>query len=180
MSIRHTGKKWLVHHIRKFEKLCQDQNLIEQWMYQLICPFVTQDCPQAIYQLTLDCWQRDRAARPKFNAIVKTLDKLIRSPEMLRQIALPGYSISTCLISKKKGWFECLLTIYSIKCEYCISNDCFLKWLNNWEPDVPFPGMKLRLNSQCIIILVSALTSSPYFITDQYRPWSLICTHCKL
>lgn len=48
-----------------------------------------QDCPEPIYQLMLDCWQKERAHRPKFAAIVKTLDKLIRSPELLRKIAKP-------------------------------------------------------------------------------------------
>ncbi|CAI9741192.1 ephrin type-B receptor 1-B-like isoform X1 [Octopus vulgaris] len=47
------------------------------------------DCPEAIHQLMLDCWQRERNHRPKFNAIVKTLDKLIRAPELLRKMAKP-------------------------------------------------------------------------------------------
>lgn len=47
------------------------------------------DCPESIYQLMLDCWQRERSQRPKFSAIVPTLDRLIRTPELLRQIAIP-------------------------------------------------------------------------------------------
>nr|UZQ18783.1 Eph receptor tyrosine kinase [Doryteuthis pealeii] len=47
------------------------------------------DCPEAIHQLMLDCWQRERNHRPKFGAIVKTLDKLIRAPELLRKMAKP-------------------------------------------------------------------------------------------
>lgn len=35
----------------------------------------------------LDCWQKDRAHRPAFATIVKTLDKLMQCPESLRKIA---------------------------------------------------------------------------------------------
>ena len=35
----------------------------------------------------LDCWQKERAHRPAFSSIVKTLDKLICCPETLRKIA---------------------------------------------------------------------------------------------
>ncbi|KAL5013620.1 hypothetical protein ScPMuIL_007890 [Solemya velum] len=45
------------------------------------------DCPEAIHQLMLDSWQKERSYRPKFMQIVKTLDKLIRAPELLRKIA---------------------------------------------------------------------------------------------
>jgi len=45
------------------------------------------DCPEALHQLMLDCWQRERAHRPSFGNIVKTLDKLICCPETLRKIA---------------------------------------------------------------------------------------------
>jgi hypothetical protein len=43
--------------------------------YRLPAPM---DCPEAIHQLMLDCWQKERAHRPSFPAIVKTLDKLVR------------------------------------------------------------------------------------------------------
>uniref|UniRef100_A0A8C5HNF0 receptor protein-tyrosine kinase n=1 Tax=Gouania willdenowi TaxID=441366 RepID=A0A8C5HNF0_GOUWI len=45
------------------------------------------DCPSAIYQLMLQCWQHDRAKRPRFFDIVNMLDKLLRSPESLKPIA---------------------------------------------------------------------------------------------
>uniref|UniRef100_A0A2C9JX64 Protein kinase domain-containing protein n=1 Tax=Biomphalaria glabrata TaxID=6526 RepID=A0A2C9JX64_BIOGL len=47
------------------------------------------DCPEAIHQLMLDCWQKERSHRPKLGQIVKTLDKLIRAPELLRKQAKP-------------------------------------------------------------------------------------------
>jgi len=52
--------------------------------YRLPAPM---DCPEAIHQLMLDCWQKERAHRPTFSNIVKTLDKLICCPETLRKIA---------------------------------------------------------------------------------------------
>lgn len=43
------------------------------------------DCPVALHQLMLDCWQRERADRPKFGQIVNMLDKLIRNPSTLKR-----------------------------------------------------------------------------------------------
>ncbi|XP_043531668.1 ephrin type-A receptor 2 isoform X1 [Chiloscyllium plagiosum] len=45
------------------------------------------DCPSAIYQLMMQCWQQERAKRPKFCDIVNILDKLIRNPDSLKNIA---------------------------------------------------------------------------------------------
>ena len=50
--------------------------------YRLPAPM---DCPEAIHQLMLDCWQKERAHRPTFSSIVKTLDKLICCPATLTQ-----------------------------------------------------------------------------------------------
>lgn len=44
------------------------------------------DCPAALYQLMLDCWQKDRNSRPKFDEIVSMLDKLIRNPSSLKTL----------------------------------------------------------------------------------------------
>ncbi|XP_015114863.1 ephrin type-B receptor 1-B isoform X1 [Diachasma alloeum] len=52
--------------------------------YRLPAPM---DCPEAIYQLMLDCWQKERTHRPTFSNLTQTLDKLIRSPDTLRKIA---------------------------------------------------------------------------------------------
>uniref|UniRef100_A0A8C8C9J8 receptor protein-tyrosine kinase n=1 Tax=Oncorhynchus tshawytscha TaxID=74940 RepID=A0A8C8C9J8_ONCTS len=43
------------------------------------------DCPVALHQLMLDCWQRERGDRPKFGQIVNMLDKLIRNPNSLKR-----------------------------------------------------------------------------------------------
>lgn len=43
------------------------------------------DCPIALHQLMLDCWQKERSDRPKFGQIVNMLDKLIRNPSSLKR-----------------------------------------------------------------------------------------------
>ncbi|XP_030629334.1 ephrin type-B receptor 1-B [Chanos chanos] len=58
-------------------------NAIEQ-DYRLPPPM---DCPTALHQLMLDCWQKDRNTRPRFTDIVNTLDKLIRNPTSLKAVA---------------------------------------------------------------------------------------------
>ncbi|XP_076842205.1 ephrin type-B receptor 4b-like [Brachyhypopomus gauderio] len=55
-------------------------NAIEQ-DYRLPPP---PDCPAPLHQLMLDCWQRERGARPRFCDIVSALDKLIRNPASLK------------------------------------------------------------------------------------------------
>ncbi|XP_077998531.1 ephrin type-B receptor 1-B-like [Glandiceps talaboti] len=44
------------------------------------------DCPQALHQLMLDCWQKDRINRPTFSSLVNMLDRLIRNPSTLKNI----------------------------------------------------------------------------------------------
>uniref|UniRef100_A0A8C2KN23 receptor protein-tyrosine kinase n=1 Tax=Cyprinus carpio TaxID=7962 RepID=A0A8C2KN23_CYPCA len=46
------------------------------------------DCPTALYHLMMDCWQKDRNSRPKFEEIVSLLDKLIRNPSSLKGLLL--------------------------------------------------------------------------------------------
>ncbi|XP_063281351.1 ephrin type-B receptor 4, partial [Prinia subflava] len=41
-------------------------------------------CPPPLHRLMLQCWQRQRRARPTFPGIVRALDRLIRRPESLR------------------------------------------------------------------------------------------------
>ncbi|KAJ8409769.1 hypothetical protein AAFF_G00218280 [Aldrovandia affinis] len=49
--------------------------------YRLPAPM---DCPPGLHQLMLDCWQKDRGDRPKFDQIVGILDKMIRNPNTLK------------------------------------------------------------------------------------------------
>uniref|UniRef100_A0A8C7ZU63 receptor protein-tyrosine kinase n=1 Tax=Oryzias sinensis TaxID=183150 RepID=A0A8C7ZU63_9TELE len=59
------------------------------------------DCPVVLHQLMLDCWEKSRSDRPKFGQIVTILDKLIRNPASLRELAKsldpssPEFSVST-------------------------------------------------------------------------------------
>ncbi|CAH2246341.1 ephrin type-A receptor 3-like [Pelobates cultripes] len=45
------------------------------------------DCPVVLHQLMLDCWQKCRSDRPKFGQIVNILDKFIRTPSSLNELA---------------------------------------------------------------------------------------------
>ncbi|XP_059506195.1 ephrin type-A receptor 3 isoform X1 [Stegostoma tigrinum] len=58
------------------------------------------DCPAALYQLMLDCWQKDRNNRPKFEQIVSILDKLIRNPSSLKIIANTAARPSNLLLDR--------------------------------------------------------------------------------
>uniref|UniRef100_A0A6I8N6V2 receptor protein-tyrosine kinase n=1 Tax=Ornithorhynchus anatinus TaxID=9258 RepID=A0A6I8N6V2_ORNAN len=58
-------------------------NAIEQ-DYRLPPP---PECPTSLHQLMLDCWQKDRNARPRFPQVVSALDKLIRNPASLKIVA---------------------------------------------------------------------------------------------
>ncbi|TRY99694.1 hypothetical protein DNTS_029434 [Danionella cerebrum] len=69
--------------------------------YRLPAPM---DCPVVLHQLMLDCWEKSRGERPKFGQIVNTLDKLIRNPNCLKELAnssvwedpvTPEFSVST-------------------------------------------------------------------------------------
>uniref|UniRef100_A0A8D1ZHJ2 SAM domain-containing protein n=1 Tax=Sus scrofa TaxID=9823 RepID=A0A8D1ZHJ2_PIG len=67
--------------------------------YRLPSPM---DCPAALYQLMLDCWQKDRNSRPKFDEIVNMLDKLIRNPSSLKT-----------LVNQEGGLYHSLPHLYS-------------------------------------------------------------------
>eukprot|EP00795_Rhopilema_esculentum_P006976 gene6976-12599_t len=41
-------------------------------------------CPKVVHDLMLSCWHKDRVKRPKFKDIRGTIDKWIRSPELLK------------------------------------------------------------------------------------------------
>nr|XP_004665433.1 ephrin type-A receptor 5 isoform X2 [Jaculus jaculus] len=62
--------------------------------YRLPSPM---DCPAALYQLMLDCWQKDRNSRPKFDELVNMLDKLIRNPSSLKTLVNTSSRVSTLL-----------------------------------------------------------------------------------
>ncbi|XP_074858259.1 ephrin type-B receptor 5 isoform X3 [Carettochelys insculpta] len=64
-------------------------NAIEQ-DYRLPPP---PDCPSVLHLLMLDCWQKERVQRPKFEQIVSALDKMIRKPSALKAIGTGSTSL---------------------------------------------------------------------------------------
>ncbi|XP_061659157.1 ephrin type-B receptor 4a [Syngnathoides biaculeatus] len=72
-------------------------NAIEQ-DYRLPPP---PDCPTHLHQLMLDCWQKDRSARPRFAELVSSLDKLIRNPASLKIVAQEGAGPSYPLLGQR-------------------------------------------------------------------------------
>ncbi|XP_006008509.1 ephrin type-A receptor 4 isoform X1 [Latimeria chalumnae] len=56
------------------------------------------DCPIALHQLMLDCWQKERSDRPKFAQIVNMLDKLIRNPNSLKRTGAESSRPNTALV----------------------------------------------------------------------------------
>ncbi|XP_026851315.2 ephrin type-B receptor 4a isoform X1 [Electrophorus electricus] len=72
-------------------------NAIEQ-DYRLPPP---PECPTHLHQLMLDCWQKERTARPRFANIVSALDKLIRNPASLKITAQDGAGPSHPLLDQR-------------------------------------------------------------------------------
>ncbi|TNM88209.1 hypothetical protein fugu_006430 [Takifugu bimaculatus] len=77
---RHLGVKEFSDERELVSSVLQVINAIEQ-DFRLPAPM---DCPVVLHQLMLDCWQKDRNARPKFPDIVSMLDKMMRNPTSLK------------------------------------------------------------------------------------------------
>uniref|UniRef100_A0A8K9Y4P4 receptor protein-tyrosine kinase n=1 Tax=Oncorhynchus mykiss TaxID=8022 RepID=A0A8K9Y4P4_ONCMY len=76
--------------------------------YRLPAPM---DCPVVLHQLMLDCWEKGRSERPKFGQIVTTLDKLIRNPARLRELANSSnklLELVSGLVSTVEEWLEAI------------------------------------------------------------------------
>ncbi|KAK7884106.1 hypothetical protein WMY93_027229 [Mugilogobius chulae] len=82
-------------------------NAIEQ-DYRLPPPM---DCPSALHQLMLDCWQKDRNNRPKFNQIVNTLDKMIRNPGTLKAMTPLSSSVHLPLLDRSTPDFSSFTSV---------------------------------------------------------------------
>lgn len=78
-------------------------NAIEQ-DYRLPPP---PECPSLLHQLMLDCWQKERTARPRFANIVSALDKLIRNPASLKITAHDGSGPSHPLLDQRSALSSC-------------------------------------------------------------------------
>ncbi|XP_065370676.1 ephrin type-B receptor 1-B isoform X4 [Calliphora vicina] len=68
--------------------------------YRLPAPM---DCPEALYQLMLDCWQKQRTHRPSFASIVSTLDNLARQPQALLTTRISPENDGTHIIDGQRG-----------------------------------------------------------------------------
>uniref|UniRef100_A0A8C6PGE2 receptor protein-tyrosine kinase n=1 Tax=Nothobranchius furzeri TaxID=105023 RepID=A0A8C6PGE2_NOTFU len=65
------------------------------------------DCPEALYHLMMDCWQRERTNRPKFDEIVCLLDKLIRNPSSLKKLVNSSHRVSNLLVEHASAEGDC-------------------------------------------------------------------------
>ncbi|XP_068569138.1 ephrin type-B receptor 4b-like isoform X2 [Cebidichthys violaceus] len=72
-------------------------NAIEQ-DYRLPPP---PECPASLHSLMLDCWQKERANRPRFCDVVSALDRLIRNPASLKVTLPEGRSVSQPLLDQR-------------------------------------------------------------------------------
>lgn len=61
------------------------------------------DCPEALYQLMLDCWQKQRTHRPTFASIVSTLDNLARQPQTLLTMLSSTNNDGSHLLDGQRG-----------------------------------------------------------------------------
>ncbi|KPP66251.1 hypothetical protein Z043_115271 [Scleropages formosus] len=88
-------------------KIEQVINAIEQ-DYRLPPPM---DCPSALHQLMLDCWQKDRNNRPKFSQIVNNLDKMIRNPNSLKAMTPLSSGVHLPLLDRSVPDFSSFGTV---------------------------------------------------------------------
>ncbi|XP_014326067.1 ephrin type-A receptor 5 [Xiphophorus maculatus] len=65
------------------------------------------DCPEALYHLMMDCWQRERSSRPKFDEIVCLLDKFIRNPCSLKKLVNSSHRVSNLLVEHASVEGDC-------------------------------------------------------------------------
>uniref|UniRef100_A0A669C487 receptor protein-tyrosine kinase n=1 Tax=Oreochromis niloticus TaxID=8128 RepID=A0A669C487_ORENI len=72
-------------------------NAIEQ-DYRLPPP---PECPASLHALMLDCWQKERANRPRFCDVVAALDRLIRNPTSLKVTHPEAQSLSHPLLDQR-------------------------------------------------------------------------------
>lgn len=61
------------------------------------------DCPTILHLLMLDCWQKERVQRPKFEQLVSALDKMIRKPSALKATGTGSSRWDENLMQKWKG-----------------------------------------------------------------------------
>ncbi|MGH0162198.1 UNVERIFIED_CONTAM: hypothetical protein FKN15_062752 [Acipenser sinensis] len=83
-GMRYLSDMGYVHRDLAARNILVNSNLVIKAIeegYRLPAPM---DCPPGLHQLMLDCWQKERGERPKFDQIVGILDKMIRNPNTLK------------------------------------------------------------------------------------------------
>ncbi|KAG9355585.1 hypothetical protein JZ751_000423 [Albula glossodonta] len=55
------------------------------------------NCPAPLHQLMLDCWQKERNERPKFNQIHSALSKTVRTPDSIGSSTLSRRTLSSSI-----------------------------------------------------------------------------------
>uniref|UniRef100_A0A7M4FQS5 receptor protein-tyrosine kinase n=1 Tax=Crocodylus porosus TaxID=8502 RepID=A0A7M4FQS5_CROPO len=70
------------------------------------------DCPTVLHLLMLDCWQKERIQRPKFEQIVSALDKMIRKPSALKATGTGSSRPSQPLLSNSPPDFPSLTSAH--------------------------------------------------------------------
>lgn len=95
VNVNTSGLKWLGLLCQRLHKSSGDLSAVSMSSFPQVMKAINEafrlpapmDCPSAVYQLMLQCWQHDRSKRPRFADIVNILDKLLQSPESLKAIA---------------------------------------------------------------------------------------------
>ncbi|XP_061310238.1 ephrin type-B receptor 6 isoform X3 [Pezoporus flaviventris] len=70
------------------------------------------DCPTILHLLMLDCWQKERVQRPKFEQLVSALDKMIRKPSALKATGTGNSRPSQPLLSNSPPDFPSLSNVH--------------------------------------------------------------------
>ncbi|XP_057271928.1 ephrin type-B receptor 6 isoform X3 [Pezoporus wallicus] len=70
------------------------------------------DCPTILHLLMLDCWQKERVQRPKFEQLVSALDKMIRKPSALKATGTGSSRPSQPLLSNSPPDFPSLSNVH--------------------------------------------------------------------
>uniref|UniRef100_A0A4W6GAL7 receptor protein-tyrosine kinase n=1 Tax=Lates calcarifer TaxID=8187 RepID=A0A4W6GAL7_LATCA len=92
------------------------------------------DCPEALYHLMMDCWQRERSNRPKFDEIVCLLDKLIRNPSSLKKLVNSSHRWDLTPQNKNISTYLFGLIEYTWQSFYLFIHKFYLKSLTpEWQ-----------------------------------------------
>ncbi|XP_067614765.1 ephrin type-B receptor 1-B [Eurosta solidaginis] len=122
--------------------------------YRLPAPM---DCPEALYQLMLDCWQKQRTHRPTFSSIVSTLDNLARQPQALLTTRNSPEHDGTHILEGQRG-----PNIF-------ISSDLWLENIKMSRYSAHFKEANLVTAPQVVICLMAAFILTYPYMTANFK-----------